>query len=107
MSELDRVIHEPVRLRIMAILSGVDRADFKFILSTLGLSKGNLASHVDKLEQAGYVEVQKSFNGKMPHTEYRMTDAGRAALADYWTALDDIRAGQSLAATDCPRRATE
>ena len=93
MSELDRVIHEPVRLRIMAILSGVDRADFKFMLSTLGLSKGNLASHVDKLEQAGYVEVQKSFNGKMPHTEYCMTDAGRCALADYWATLDGIRAG--------------
>ena len=93
MSELDRVIHEPVRLRIMAILSGVDRADFKFMLSTLGLSKGNLASHVDKLEQAGYVEVEKSFNGKMPHTEYRMTGAGRVAWADHWAALDGIRAG--------------
>ena len=93
MSELDRVIHEPVRLRIMAILSGVDRADFKFMLSTLGLSKGNLACHVDKLERAGYVEVHKSFNGKMPHTEYRLTNTGRTALADYWAALDAIRAG--------------
>jgi DNA-binding MarR family transcriptional regulator len=93
MSELDRIIHEPVRLRIMAILSGVDCADFKFMLSTLGLSKGNLASHVDKLERAGYVEVEKSFNGKLPHTEYRLTRAGRTALADYWAALDVIRAG--------------
>jgi DNA-binding transcriptional ArsR family regulator len=92
MSELDRVIHEPVRLRIMAILSGVDRADFKFMLSTLGLSKGNLASHMDRLEQAGYVEIQKSFNGKMPHTEYRLTGTGRTALANYWTDLDAIRA---------------
>jgi DNA-binding transcriptional ArsR family regulator len=94
MSELDRVIHEPVRLRIVAILSGVDRADFKFMLSALGLSKGNLASHIDKLEQAGYVEVNKSFNGKMPHTEYCLTDAGRTALAGYWTALDAIREGK-------------
>jgi DNA-binding transcriptional ArsR family regulator len=91
MSELDRVIHEPVRLRIMAILSGVDRADFKFMLSTLGLSKGNLASHMDRLEQAGYVEIQKSFNGKMPHTEYRLTETGRIALTKYWTELDAIR----------------
>jgi DNA-binding MarR family transcriptional regulator len=91
MSELDRVIHEPVRLRIMAILSGLDRADFKFMLSTLGLSKGNLASHVDKLEQAGYVDVRKSFNGKLPHTEYRLTQSGRTALANYWAALDLIR----------------
>ena len=92
MSELDRVIHEPVRLRIVAILSGVDRADFKFMLATLELSKGNLASHVDKLERAGYVAVEKSFNGKLPHTEYRLTDAGRTALANYWVALDAIRA---------------
>jgi len=92
MSQLDRVIHEPVRLRIMAILSGVDRADFKFMLSTLGLSKGNFASHVDKLERAGYVEIQKSFNGKVPHTEYHLTRAGRTALAKYWAELDTIRA---------------
>ncbi len=92
MSELDRTIHEPVRLRIMSILSGVDLADFNFMLSALRLSKGNLASHVDKLERAGYLEVRKSFNGKMPHTEYRLTDAGRTALADYWAALDAIRA---------------
>ena len=55
MSEIDRVIHEPVRLQIMSVLTGVDRADFTFMLTTLGLSKGNLSSHVDKLERAGYV----------------------------------------------------
>ena len=93
MSELDRTIHEPVRLRIMSILSGVDLADFNFMLSALRLSKGNLACHVDKLERAGYVDVRKSFNGKMPHTEYRLTGAGRTALADYWTAIDAIRTG--------------
>ena len=95
MSELDRVIHEPVRLRIMSILSGVDRADFKFMLSTLGLSKGNLASHIDRLEQAGYVEIQKSFNGKMPHTEYHLTETGRIALTKYLSELDAIRASLS------------
>jgi DNA-binding PadR family transcriptional regulator len=52
----------------------------------------HLASHVDKLERAGYVAVEKSFSGKMPHTEYRLTDAGRTALAKYWIALDAIRA---------------
>ena len=91
MSELDRIVHEPVRLRIMALLSGVDCADFNFLLSTLGLSKGNLASHVDKLERAGYVEVSKSFLGKIPHTEYRLSGTGRAALETYWAALDAIR----------------
>jgi DNA-binding transcriptional ArsR family regulator len=102
MSELDRVIHEPVRLRIMAILSGVDRADFKFMLSTLGLSKGNLASHMDRLEQAGYVEIQKSFNGKMPHTEYCLTDAGKTALAKYWAELDAIRANLKNSGSKLP-----
>jgi len=100
MSELDRVIHEPVRLRIMAILSGVDCADFKFMLSTLGLSKGNLASHIDKLEQADYIEVKKSFNGKMPHTEYHLTDAGRVALTNYWAELDAIRTSLPGTTTD-------
>ena len=91
MTQLDRIIHEPVRLRIMSILSGVDRADFKFMLSTLGLSKGNLSSHVDKLEKAGYVEVYKGYNGKIPHTEYGLTETGRSALTNHWAALDRIR----------------
>jgi DNA-binding transcriptional ArsR family regulator len=102
MSELDRVIHEPVRLRIMAILSGVDRADFKFMLSTLGLSKGNLASHMDRLEQAGYVEIQKSFNGRMPHTEYCLTEVGKSALANYWAELDAIRANLKTSGSKLP-----
>jgi DNA-binding MarR family transcriptional regulator len=92
MSDLDRLIHEPARLRILMILSGVDRADFNFLLGTLELTKGNLSAHVDKLAGAGYVDVLKSFNGKIPHTEYRLTDAGREALAGYWAALDRIRA---------------
>ena len=92
MTNIDRIIHEPVRLRILSILIGVDLADFKFLLSTLGLSKGNLSSHTDKLQRAGYVDVQKSFNGKIPYTVYQITDAGRQALSDYWAALDQIRA---------------
>jgi len=92
MTDLDRVIHEPARLRILMILSGVDTADFNFLLSTLGLSKGNLSAHADRLESAAYVEVLKSFNGKIPHTEYRLTKAGRKALAGYWAKLDQIRA---------------
>ena len=91
MTGIDRIIHEPARLRILSILLGVDLADFNFLLSTLGLSRGNLSSHMDKLERAGYVEVKKGFNGKIPHTDYRMTDGGRTALSDYWAALDQIR----------------
>ena len=91
MNELDRTIHEPARLRILMILSGVDVADFNFFLETLGLTKGNLSSHMDKLEKAGFVEVIKSFQGKMPHTDFRLTDAGRVALTAYWAELDSIR----------------
>jgi DNA-binding transcriptional ArsR family regulator len=90
--ELDRVIHEPARLRIAMILSALDRADFNFLVSTLGLTKGNLNSHMDRLEQAGYVEVLKRFRGKLPYTEYRLTKSGRKALDQYWSALDQIRA---------------
>lgn len=92
MTDLDRVIHEPARLRILMVLSGVDTGDFTFLLSMLGLSKGNLSAHVDRLEKAGYVKVRKSFNGKIPHTEYRLTGSGRRALADYWAGVDQIRA---------------
>ena len=58
MTDLDRVIHEPARLRILMILAGLDLADFNFLLSTLGLTNGNLSSHMDRLERAGYVKVR-------------------------------------------------
>lgn len=88
---LDRVIHEPARLRIVTILSGVEAADFNFLLATLGMTKGNLSSHMDRLEKAEYVEVIKSFRGKIPHTDYRLTEAGKTALKEHWAALDAIR----------------
>jgi DNA-binding transcriptional ArsR family regulator len=91
MTELDRTIHEPARLRILTLLSGVDKADFKFLLTTLSLTRGNLSSHMARLEDAGYVKVIKSFNGKVPHTEYRMTKVGQKAITEYWTSLDEIR----------------
>jgi DNA-binding transcriptional ArsR family regulator len=90
--ELDRTIHEPVRLRIMAMLGGVDAADFNFLVSTLGLSKGNLSSHVEKLESAGYVQVTKGFNGKITHTSYALTAKGRKAPEKHWLTLDTLRA---------------
>ncbi len=94
MNDLDRTIHEPARLRILTILSGVDVADFSFLLNTLGLTKGNLSSHMDKLEKSGFVEVLKTFNERIPHTEFRLTADGRGALNSYWSSLDEIRALQ-------------
>lgn len=84
---LDRVVHEPVRLALLSLLAGAQEAEFKFLESALGLSKGNLSSHAAKLEDAGYIEVHKAFRAKLPVTTYRITDAGRAALGGYWAAL--------------------
>ena len=63
--EIDKIIHEPARLRIMMILSGIDEADFNFMVSTLDMTRGNLSSHMDRLEQAGYIEILKSFNNRI------------------------------------------
>ena len=91
MADIDRIIHEPVRLRIVSVLDSVDLADFKFMLTTQGLTKGNLSSHIDKLEKAGYVKVNKSFHGKVTQTYYQLTKTGRKTLENYWVALDRIR----------------
>ena len=90
-AEIDRVIHEPSRLRIMMVLSGLEVADFKFLLATLGLTKGNLSTHMDRLEQAGYVRILKGFNGKVTWTRYQLTESGAEALSNYWKAIDKIR----------------
>lgn len=80
---LDRLVHEPARLVIMALLSPAESADFLYLLRQSGLTKGNLSSHLGKLEQAGYVEIRKGYNGKVPHTEIRLSDAGRTAYKRY------------------------
>ena len=89
--EIDKIIHEPARLRIMMILSGIDKADFTFLVSTLEMTRENLSSHTDRLEQAGYLKISKSFNGKIPHTSYRLTKMGKRALSRYWEAVEEIR----------------
>jgi DNA-binding MarR family transcriptional regulator len=76
----DRVIHEPARLVILAILSAVQEADFSYLMTESGLTQGNLSAHLTKLEDAGYVGVEKSFNGKRPRTTLVLTDAGRKAF---------------------------
>ncbi len=81
--ELDRTIHEPARLAIVSILSVADRADFLFLLRETGLTKGNLNAHMTRLEETGYVAVEKTYRGKIPQTIYRLSDAGRSAFAAY------------------------
>jgi len=81
--EIDRLIHEPARLNIMARLYVIESADFLFLMRQTGLTFGNLSSHLSKLEAAGYIEVKKEFVGKKPHTMLRLTEKGRAALRKY------------------------
>jgi DNA-binding MarR family transcriptional regulator len=81
--DIDRVIHEPARFLIMAYLYVVDSADFLFLMNQTGLTRGNLSSHLSKLETAGYVQVQKEFVNKMPRTILSLTEAGRTAFNEY------------------------
>ena len=83
MTELDRVIHEPARLQIVALLAGVKEADFLWLLRESALTKGNLSSHLAKLEEAGYVEVEKTYRGKIPMTVLRLTRQGGVAFESY------------------------
>jgi DNA-binding transcriptional ArsR family regulator len=87
MLDLDRDIHEPARLAIVAMLYAAAEADFLFLQRETGLTKGNLSSHLGKLEQAGYVEIEKTFRGKIPLTVCRLTGAGRTAFETYRAAL--------------------
>lgn len=84
-SDLNRLIHEPGRLAIVAVLNAVDQADFLFLLNQTGLTRGNLSSHTAKLETAGYITIEKAFVEKVPRTVYRLTEAGRDALGTYRT----------------------
>jgi len=83
LSEVDRLIHEPSRLLICTILFTVKEADFLFLLNESGLTKGNLSSHLAKLEDAGYITIRKSFSKKKPQTVCSMTSKGRAAFEAY------------------------
>ena len=80
---VDRVIHEPARLVALTILAEAEEVEFKFLEQVTGLTKGNLSSHLAKLEDAEYVEIKKSFRGKIPLTTLKITRRGRQALEQY------------------------
>ncbi len=83
LTEVDRLLHEPSRTVIIAILYAVESADFLYLQREAGLTKGNLSAHLSKLEEAGYVEIEKTYRGKIPLTLCRLTEAGRKAFEDY------------------------
>jgi DNA-binding transcriptional ArsR family regulator len=91
LAELDRLIHEPARLAVLSALSACASADFLFLQRLTGLTKGNLSSHLGKLEDAGLVRVEKDFVGKTPRTRVSLTADGRARVDAHWRELDRLR----------------
>ena len=87
--ELDRLVHEPARLAVLTILAAAEEVEFLFLEETTGLTKGNLSSHLSKLESGAYLTVKKRFKGKLPVTSYRITKVGRRALEGYRRRLFD------------------
>ena len=84
---IDRLVHEPARFNIMANLYVIQSADCLFLQKQTGLTWGNLASHLSRLEEAGYIQVEKDFVGRKPHTMLHLTDSGRRAFDDYRQAM--------------------
>jgi DNA-binding MarR family transcriptional regulator len=89
-ADIDRVMHEPARYSIMALLYVVEEADFLFARNHTGLTAGNLSSHLAKLETAGYVAIKKRFVRKKPHTTLRATREGRAAFDRYRERMKEL-----------------
>jgi DNA-binding MarR family transcriptional regulator len=88
--DLDEVIHGRVRLGIMAFLSSSEAAEFSTLKARLQLTDGNLSVHLKKLEEAGYVAIDKAFVGKKPQTSIRITPQGRTAFANYLDAIGKL-----------------
>ena len=93
LASFDRLVHEPARLAILTALSACDKADFVFLRNLTGLTKGNLSSHLAKLEQGGLVEIEKAFEGKQPITYVTLSGEGRDVLKAYWKRFDQVRKG--------------
>lgn len=87
--ELDPLLHSQLRLAIISLLVGLDEADFVYLKERTEAKAGNLSVQIDKLSQAGYIEVEKGFEGKRPRTVCRITAQGRKAFAQYVDALKD------------------
>jgi DNA-binding MarR family transcriptional regulator len=90
LADIDRVIHAPARLMVLTYLYVVDKADYVSLTHLTGLSWGNLSTHVNKLEEAGYVEIEKKFVGKKPHSMLMLTKEGRSAFKAYKKNLSEV-----------------
>lgn len=88
--ELDPVVHGKLRLALLSLLAGVNEAEFTWLREKTGSTDGNLGAQLTRLEEAGYLSVEKKFVARKPMTLYRMTEKGRAALAGYIQALKQL-----------------
>ncbi|MGZ8348134.1 MAG: transcriptional regulator [Allosphingosinicella sp.] len=91
LAALDRLVHDPSRLAILSALLGWTEAEFSYLLTATGLTKGNLSSHLGKLEAGGLIEIGKGYKGKTPWTRAKLTKEGRDRVEAHWAELDRIR----------------
>lgn len=91
--ELNPVVHGKLRLALLSLLAGVEQADFTWLREKTGSTDGNLGAQLLKLEEAGYVAVEKRFVQRKPQSIYRLTESGRAALSEYVQALKQLLGG--------------
>jgi len=90
LADIDQIIHAPARLMVLTYLYVVESADYVFLMRLTGLTWGNLATHLNKLEEAGYVDIQKTFDGKKPKSILRMTEQGRNAFRTYKKSMQQV-----------------
>jgi len=90
LADIDQVIHAPARLMVLTYLYVIESADYVFLQNLTGLTWGNLATHLGKLEQAGYISVNKGYKGKKPHTSISLTEEGRKAFREYKEKMQKI-----------------
>jgi DNA-binding MarR family transcriptional regulator len=90
LADIDQVIHASARLMVVTYLYVVESVDFVFLKNMTGLTWGNLSTHLTKLEEAGYIAIDKDFNGKKPHTTIRLTKQGRSAFREYKKSMKQI-----------------
>ncbi len=88
--EVDRLVHEPARLIILTILNAVEKADFLYLLRETGLTRGNLSSHLSRLEEAGYITIEKTYRGKVPQTLVAISERGREAFVNYRQKMNEL-----------------
>jgi DNA-binding transcriptional ArsR family regulator len=90
LADINQIIHAPARLMVLAYLYVVESVDYVFLVRLTGLTWGNLSTHMTKLEEAGYIAIDKEFRGKKPHTTIRLTGEGRAAFTEYKNSMQQV-----------------